>query len=83
VTLDAAGQRTNLADSRGTTSFGYDQAGQLISASYPDGTGETDTYDRADELTSSVSKVGAVRRRPPPTPTMATGTKWGAAGRPG
>ncbi|MGH2346849.1 MAG: hypothetical protein ACRDG4_16610, partial [Chloroflexota bacterium] len=35
VTLDTAGQRTASNDSWGTSSYGYDSAGRLTSASYP------------------------------------------------
>jgi len=47
ATLDAAGQRRILQDGQGTTSYGYDSAGRLISALYPDGTSEQDQYDAA------------------------------------
>jgi len=47
ATLDAAGQRTALDDSWGHTSYGYDAAGRLARALYPDGTSEADGYDAA------------------------------------
>jgi RHS repeat-associated protein len=51
VTLDAAGQRTNSNDSWGSTSFGYDTAGRLTSAGYPDGSSEADQYDASGNRT--------------------------------
>jgi len=47
ATLDAAGQRRALRNGQGTTSYGYDGAGRLVSALYPDGSGEQDQYDAA------------------------------------
>jgi len=45
ATLDPAGQRVALDDSWGHTAYGYDSAGRLVSAQYPDGTTEADQYD--------------------------------------
>ena len=52
ATLDAAGQRKQLADSWGTVTYGYDRAGRLTSAGYPDGSTEADTYDPAGNRTA-------------------------------
>jgi len=45
ATLDPAGQRVALDDSWGHSAYGYDSAGRLVSAQYPDGTTEADQYD--------------------------------------
>ena len=55
ATLDAAGQRVALADTWGAISYGYDGAGRLVGASYPDGASETYTYDPAG------NRVGSTR----------------------
>jgi len=47
ATLDAAGQRVALDESGGHTAYGYDAAGRLARALYPDGTSEQDQYDAA------------------------------------
>lgn len=44
-TLNAAGNRTQLVDSTGTTTYGYDALHRLTSASYPGGPNDTYTYD--------------------------------------
>ncbi len=88
VTLNAAGQPTVVADSWGTTDYGYDSAGRLHTVKYPTTLGSTitetdgydadgnrltisdtggvsgtvlvtNTYDLADELTTSLNKVGS------------------------
>ncbi|MGH2390327.1 MAG: hypothetical protein ACRDIE_19165, partial [Chloroflexota bacterium] len=51
VTLDGAGQRTASSDSWGSSTFGYDAAGRLTSASYPDGSTEADQYDAGGNWT--------------------------------
>ena len=55
ATLDAAGQRVALSDTWGAISYGYDGAGRLVGASYPDGASETYTYDPAG------NRVGTTR----------------------
>jgi len=52
ATVDAAGQRTGLAASWGTFTYGYDRAGRLTSAGYPDGSTEADAYDPAGNRTT-------------------------------
>jgi len=47
ATLDAAGQRVGLDESGSHTAYGYDTAGRLTRALYPDGTSEQDQYDAA------------------------------------
>ena len=49
--LDAAGERTAEDDSWGHSTFGYDLACRLISASYPNGGSEQDQYDGAGNRT--------------------------------
>jgi len=56
-TLDAAGQRIAVADSWGHGAFSYDQAGRLVGASYPDGSGELDQYDGVGNRTVITSTV--------------------------
>ena len=51
ATLDAAGQRTVLQDTAGSTTYGYDGAGRLTSASYPGGSTEADQYDGLGDRT--------------------------------
>ena len=57
VTLDAAGQRLQSADSWGTSSYGYDQDGRLTSASYPDGSSEANQYDAGGNRTVITSST--------------------------
>ena len=78
-TLDAAGERTAQDDTWGHSSFGYDLAGRLISASYPDGGSEQDQYDGAGNRTMITSTVALLSTPVPatasPTATIAlTGT---------
>ena len=56
-TLDAAGQRIAIADSWGHSAFGYDPAGRLVGASYPDGSTELDQYDGVGNRTVITSTV--------------------------
>jgi YD repeat-containing protein len=58
ATLDAAGERTALTDSWGTSGFTYDQDGRLSTASYPDGSSEADQYDYAGNRTVITNTVG-------------------------
>jgi len=57
VTLDAVGQRTMSTDSWGTPSYGYDPAGRLTSAGYPDGSSEADQYDAGGNRTLIISST--------------------------
>jgi YD repeat-containing protein len=57
VTLDGVGQRTTSSDSWGSTSFGYDTAGRLTSAGYPDGSSEADQYDAGGNRTVITSTI--------------------------
>jgi len=45
--LDAAGNRTQMVDNEGITSYAYDSLNRLTSASYPDETFQQFTYDEA------------------------------------
>jgi len=55
ATLDAAGQRTVLQDTAGSTTYGYDGAGRLTSASYHGGSTEQDSYDQLGDRTTITS----------------------------
>ena len=57
ATLDAAGQRVAIDDSWGRSGFGYDQAGRLTSATYPDGSSEADQYDAVGNRTVITSTI--------------------------
>ena len=72
ATLDPAGQRKGLADSWGTVTYGYDRAGRLTSAAYPDGSTEADTYDPAGNRT-------AITATTPLSGTVATTNTYDAA----
>ncbi len=65
-TLDAAGERTGIQDSWGTSSFGYNRAGELANASYPDGSTEADQYDAAGNRTVITSTVTLTTTEPSP-----------------
>ncbi|MGA1813816.1 beta-1,3-glucanase family protein [Frondihabitans sp. 4ASC-45] len=53
ITRDAAGRISTLATSAGTTSYGYDAAGQLTSADGPGNNDSTYAYDAAGNRTAS------------------------------
>ena len=50
-TLDAVGDRTQMTDSAGATTFGYDALGRLASASYPNGDAVGYAYDAVGNRT--------------------------------
>ena len=72
ATLDPAGQRKGLADSWGTVTYGYDRAGRLTSAGYPDGSTEADSYDPAGNRTTITATT-------PLSGTVATTNTYDAA----
>src|SRR5439155_8810083 len=46
-TYDAAGNRTQEVDNRGSSTYGYDRLDRLVQASYPDAQPTSYTYDAA------------------------------------
>jgi len=58
--FDAAGRQTEMSDETGTTSYDYDQAGRLSSASYP-GTGTLFYgYDESNNRTQMTDRDGGL-----------------------
>ncbi|MEZ6059150.1 MAG: RHS repeat-associated core domain-containing protein [Planctomycetaceae bacterium] len=57
--LLSASQRDAADNDLGTTSFTYDSADRVLTASYPNGTSLTLTYDAAGRRTSATDQTGA------------------------
>ncbi|NJL53204.1 MAG: RHS repeat protein [Hydrococcus sp. SU_1_0] len=54
------GLRDTVTDSRGTTSYVYDERDRLISYTYPDGKAINYTYNLVGDLTSLTTPSGTV-----------------------